>query len=163
MRIVRLVALLGVLALAIAACGGGELAEQVIEGQEGIEDVEIDEDDGSVNITIEGEDGDVSAVFGGGEVPDDFPVPIAPGGEVVAVMEASTGDNLTLEYPAGQFESIKDFYQSWVDSTGGETTSFEGEDLKSWSVESGDDLYNVTVADNESEIAVAIIVANQSG
>ena len=44
--------------LAIAACSpGGGLAEQILEGQEGIENVEIDESTGEVKIEVEGEDG----------------------------------------------------------------------------------------------------------
>ncbi len=70
--------------LLLAACSPGEeLTEQIAESQEGVGDVEIDEDSGEVSV--ESDEG--SATFGGGELPDDFPIDMPEGGEVQSVIE----------------------------------------------------------------------------
>ena len=161
MRTGRLLVVLGVLALVIAACGGGEeLAEQIIESQ-GDGEIEIEENDGTVAVTIETEDGeDATATFGGGEVPDDFPVPVPSGGDVQAVMESPAGTTITIFYPASEFDSLLAFYEDWVNTVGGEVTTLTGPDLTNWSVQDGDQIYNVAVADNDTEASVAIIVTD---
>ena len=83
----RWVVLSGALVVTLAACSSTTVTEQILEGQEGVGNVEIDEEDGNVKIEIESEDGEASVVIGGGEVPDGFPIPIADGGTVMAVGE----------------------------------------------------------------------------
>ena len=101
-----------------------------------------------------------TAVFGGGEVPDDFPVPVPSGGDVQAVMESPAGTTLTIFYPVSEFDSLLAFYEDWVNGVGGEVTTFSGDDLTNWSVQTADQIYNVAVANNDTEASVAIIVSD---
>lgn len=101
--------------LIISSCSPGEaIAEQIIEGQAGIDDVEIDEEDGTFKIEIEDEEGDLSAVIGGGDLQDGFPIPVAEGGEVTAVVEQAANTTVSLSYDSSRSDEIKDFYEAWV-------------------------------------------------
>ena len=75
-------------------------------------------------------------------------------------MEAPTGLTVTIFYPASEFDSLLAFYEDWVNGVGGDVTTFSGDDLTNWSVQAGDKVYNVAVADNGTEASVAIIVAD---
>ena len=151
------------LALTLAACSPATLTEQILESQEGVGNVEIDEDDGSVKIEIEDEDGDASVVLGGGEVPDGFPIPIADGGTVVAVMEQGSEATVSLTYDSGDFDAIKSFYEQWIDSSGfGVVNKFETSAPKSisWGLEDGDVSYNITVSEAGEDLFVNLFVTN---
>jgi len=151
------------LALTLAACSPATLTEQILESQEGVGNVEIDEDDGSVKIEIEDEDGDASVVLGGGEVPDGFPIPIADGGTVVAVMEQGSEATISLTYNSAEFDAIKSFYEQWIDSSGfGVVNKFETSAPKSisWGLEDGDVSYNITVSEAGEDLFVNLFVTN---
>jgi len=142
--------------LATAACSpGGTLAEQVLESQEGIENVEIDEDTGEVKIEVEGEDGGSLSV-GGGEVPDDFPIPIPDGGEIRAVFETEDEANVQASYGSGDFDAIKAFYEDWSASAGEVQGTFETSDPPTFSVTviDGDRSYSISVAQVGDEVIV---------
>lgn len=147
--------------LAVAACSpGGTLAEQVLESQEGIENVEIDEDTGEVKIEVEGEDGGSLSV-GGGDVPDDFPIPIPDGGEIRSVFETEDEANVQASYGSGDFDAIKTFYEDWSASAGDEVQgTFETSDPPSYSVTviDGDRSYSIGVAQVGDEVIVNAFV-----
>jgi hypothetical protein len=108
--------------LVLGACSGGEIAEEVIENQEGVQDVDIDEDSGEINIDTD----DGSATFGGGEIPDGFPIDVPDGGEVQAVIESDGGASVTIVYPgndsgmevANRTESSNPSVVAWILTTG---------------------------------------------
>lgn len=108
----RTLAILAFLGLVVAACSPSDVADKVVENavesQDGDVDVDIDSDDGS--ITVKGEDGEV-ATFGGGDLPDDLPIPLPDGGEVQQVIATNDGNSVTLWYPADDFDSIADFFK----------------------------------------------------
>ena len=142
--------------LVIAACSPGTVTEQILEGQEGIENVEIDEDTGEVKIEVEGEDGG-SVSIGGGEVPDDFPIPLPDGGEVRAVFETDDEANVQASYDTGDFDSIRAFYQDWSASAGDEVQgTFETSAPPSYGVTviDGDRSYTVSVSQVGDEVIV---------
>ena len=147
----RLTVGLAFLALVVAACSPSEeLAESILENQPGVESVEIDEEDGTIEIEIEDEDGDASASIGGGDVPDDFPIPLPAGGEVQAVFTQGDQVSVTLTYAEGDFAEIKSFFENWAQGLGdSDLTSFETSNPPSYSVASGDQSLNVSVTDVE--------------
>ncbi len=123
--------------LFVAACGGINPTEQVLESQEGIQDVEIDEDSGSFSVTddegntvsvsgdddqvtITDEDGEAVGVFGGGEVPADFPIPFPPDGSVQSVIETPEGAIVMLHYDADEFsfDELVAYYEDFSSGDG---------------------------------------------
>ncbi|MEA1901900.1 MAG: hypothetical protein U9N56_00065 [Actinomycetota bacterium] len=154
-------AAIGAMALLVASCSGGDVAERIIEGQEGVGDVEVNEDDGSVKIEIEDEEGDISASFGAGEIPDGFPIDVPNGGSVMAVVEQSDDATVSLSYNSSEFDSIVGFYEDWIAGTGSEVVNkLEVANPKSvaWTVEDGDSRYSISVSDTGSEIFVNLFV-----
>lgn len=151
---------IALLVILTTACSPSELiAEQILEGQEGIENVEIDEDTGEVKIEVEGEDGG-AIIIGGGDVPDDFAIDVMPGGSVEGVFQQPGGDSVSLTYDAS-YDEVVAFYQNWVDSTDAAINKFESSDPKqvSWGAtdENGEG-FSVTVSETSSnEVAVVLI------
>lgn len=140
----------------LAACSPGEeLAEQIAESEEGVGDVEIDEDSGEVSV--ESEEG--SATFGGGELPDDFPIDMPEGGEVQSVIEQEDALIVSVSYN-DDFSAIADHFQTWIDDNGLEVINrFESSDPQSitWSVEDDDRGYNITLATADDTVQVTIM------
>lgn len=161
MHTAKTIATITILTMALGACSPGEeLAEQLIESQEGIDDIEIDEEDGQVRIEVEDEEGNTSGVIGGGDIPDDFPIDVPAGGEVQAVFQQGSDTTVNLTYNQ-DFESIKDFYEDWVDDNGGEiVNTFESSNPPSaaWTVQGDDGSYTISVVDSGSEIVVTLAV-----
>jgi hypothetical protein len=159
----RWVALSAALVMTLAACSPATLTEQILEGQEGVGNVEIDEEDGTVKIEIESEDGEASVVIGGGEVPDGFPIPIADGGTVTAVMEQQSDFSVSLSYDGSDYDRVKAFYEDWIDASGFEVVNkFETSAPKSisWGLEDGDASYNITMSGASEETFVILFVTN---
>ena len=100
--------------LILAACQSASetIAEQLAEQVEGVDNVEIDTDTGQVKIeTDEG-----SVTIGGGELPDDFPVPLPDGYQVASVFTADGTSAVSLAYPEGDFDEIVAFFDDWTSS-----------------------------------------------
>ena len=150
-----------VLTMVLAACGTA-ITEQIIEGQEGVGNVEIDENSGSVVIEFEDEEGESSGTFGGGEVPADFPVPVPGGGTVMGVFTTGGDTSLSLTYPSADFDSIKAVYENWAAGAGEELNKFESSSPPSvaWSIQDGDTNYNVSASDLGGEVIVTITVSS---
>lgn len=149
------------LSLLVAACSPGEgLAEQILENQEGIENVEINEDTGEVKIEVEGEDGG-SVVIGGGDIPDGFPIDIPGGGEVQAVLQSGTDATVSLMFDATDFDTVIAFYENWIEGTGSEVVNkFESAAPKSvaWTLEDGSSSYSISVSEAGEQTIVSLFV-----
>lgn len=106
-----------------------EIVEQVIEEQnDNISDVEIEDD--SISFTVEDEEGGESEVqIGtGADVPDDFPAPVPPGGEVQqsVVSSGSQGAwNLVVNYPVDRFDELVETYENWMNAEGYQVQKME--------------------------------------
>lgn len=142
--------------LFLVACSPGEeLAEQFAESQEGVGDVEIDEDSGEVSVeTDEG-----SATIGGGELPEDFPIDMPEGGEVQSVIEQEDAVIVSVSYDDG-FSAIADHFQGWIDDNDVEVVNrFESSDPQSmtWSLEDGDRGYNISLAATDETVQVTVM------
>jgi hypothetical protein len=152
-RVQVLAASVSTLALLTAACGGAAeiVNEQLLESIEGVENVEINEDDGTFEFTIE-EDGE-SITIGGGEVPEGLTVPVPPGGDVVGAATSDNDVSVSLMYPGDQYADLVAQYQSWADGSDQEVSKSEstyesdGQEIRSvsWSTDNGS-VY-VSVAD----------------
>ena len=105
----------------VAGCqsAGETISEGIIENIDGVDDVEIDEDSGEVRL--ETEDGSFS--FGGGEVPDDLEIAVPDGGDVLVTFDAPDGISVSFEFDIDSFDSVVEFYESWVASDPGEWQS----------------------------------------
>lgn len=163
MRTAKTIAGITILTMTLGACSPGEeLAERLIESQEGVGDIEIDEEDGQVRIEVEDEEGNTSGVIGGGDLPDDFPIDVPDGGEVQAVFQQGSDTTVNLTYDQ-DFETIKGFYESWVEDSGEEiVNTFESSNPPSaaWTVQSGDEAYTINVVDSGSEVVVTLAVTS---
>lgn len=132
---IRILAVLAMSAMVVSACSSAaeELTEQIIESG-GNGDVEVDMNDGTVSISVAGEDGSGSFTVGGGELPEDFPVPIPDGGEVVSVFESEGDAAVSVLYDAGSYDEVSAFYEDWVagaDMPEVQTASAEFDGMKS--------------------------------
>ena len=145
----------------VAACSPGEgLAEQILESQEGIDNVEINEDTGEVKIEVEGEDGD-SVVIGGGDIPDGFPIDVPGGGEVQAVLQSGTDATVSLMFDVTDFDTVIAFYENWIEKTGSEVVNkFESAAPKSvaWTLEDGSSSYTISVSEAGGQTIVSLFV-----
>lgn len=150
---------LAVIALGVTACSGGDIAEQIIESQEGVGDVEIDEDSGQ--IEVETDDG--SVVIGGGDIPDGFPIDVPGGGEVLAVFEQDDEASVSINYN-DDYDDIAGFFENWIDSQGAEVINeFTSTTPRSasWSLQDGDRVYSITVADlGDGGVQATLIVGD---
>jgi hypothetical protein len=144
----------------VAACGDASevLNEQLLEGIEGVENVEINEEDGTFEITVE-EDGETITI-GSGDIPEGLTVPVADGGEVVASTSGDRGISVSLTYPGDRFDDLVATYQSWADGSGLDVqkteTTYESE---------GNELRNVawSTGDGSVYVALAGCVGMESG
>lgn len=148
------------LLVAMAACSSADLAENVIEQSGDVGNIEIDENDGTVVIEIQDDDGDTSAVIGGGDVPDDFPIPVPDGGNVMAVVTQGVDTSLSITYPQDQFENLKDFYSDYASNTGEVLVTFESADPPgaSWTIQTDNQTFSISVGDTGTEVSVALVV-----
>ena len=149
----------GVITLMLAACSpGDELAEQIIESQEGVEDIEIDESSGEVNVETE----DGSFTIGGGEIPADWPVAVPSGGNVLAVAVGDSGDgSLSMEFPNANYDDMVSFYDDWVAGSGLELmqrTEVQDPAGHAWTIQDGESVYTISVNDVEDYVGLVIIV-----
>jgi hypothetical protein len=114
----RVSAVLVVIAVATAACqtASEQLTEQMIEQQEGVENVDIDADTGQVSIETE----DGSLTVGGGEIPAGFPIATPSGGTVQSTISSDSEAVVTLTYDGDRYGELVAFYDDWTEGEGGE-------------------------------------------
>jgi hypothetical protein len=158
--------LLAAMTLALSACSGGDIAgniaEEVLEGQEGVGDVEIDENNGSIVIEVEDEDGGGSAVIGGGDVPADFPIPVPDGGTVNFSSTAEEGSTFNITYPVSEYDSLVATYQSFADGVGGDVTTYNTTNPKSqtWLVSTDSESYSISVTESGTDVNVFLVAGS---
>ena len=165
-----------VVAFAVSGCGGSieeTIAEELIENSDGsISDVEINQDSGEFEISIEGEDGETmtfgggdqdsgefevsiegedgeTMTFGGGDVPEGMKVAIPDGGEVIQSFSDSSNRSVTLEYPADRYDELVAFYDNELEGAevtrSASTTSTDDGEMKAVSWFADDAGRNITV------------------
>lgn len=102
-------------ALVLTACQSASetLTEKALEQIDGVDGVDIDVDSGEVSL--ETEDGAIT--IGGGEVPDDFGIPL-PGGdyEVLSVFTSDESSVVSLAYPGADYDTIVAHFEDWTSS-----------------------------------------------
>lgn len=164
----RLGVLMAVAALVVTACGaaaekvGEELAENIIETDDGVSKVDIDEDGEKVTVEFESEDGGGSIVVGGGEVPAGLPIPVPNGGEVGTSMEQGSGFMVVLFYPIDEFDDLEEFYSDWVADQVAEnlvTNSMTSPRSASWYGETDEGSFAITLvegADGSGDTAAMV-------
>lgn len=135
-------------ALLLTACGSAveEITENAIENDLG-EDVELDLDDGQVNI--ESDEGSLS--IGGGEVPEGFGIALPDGGEVVTSMDSTSGDAVmqavSLQYDPGTYEELVEFYTDWVGDMESNKQETSGDQRSTfWAIPEHPDFGQVTIS-----------------
>lgn len=149
-----------VLTLTVSACSPGEqLAEQILESQEGVGDVEIDTDSGEVSIeTDEG-----SATIGGGEIPDEFPVDVPDGGQVLGVFQSGNDMTLSMTYDGGDIDDVIGFFDNWIAGSSLEVANkieVTNPRAVTWTLTVGDGGYTISVAEGGGDdVGVTIFVA----
>jgi hypothetical protein len=87
-------------------------------------------------------------VVGGGDLPDDFPVPVPPGGTVLATFQEAPASSASIEYPADQYEMVASFYKDFSTSAGieiGDVSSRPDPPFTSWFLRHGDQVYTIVV------------------
>lgn len=114
----KLVLVIAAVALLISACQSAseQLTEQILEQQDGVDNVEFDADSGQVSVETE----DGSITIGGGEVPAGFPVPFPDGYEVTSVFDSESDSSVAVLYPPDRYDELVSFYENWAASQPGE-------------------------------------------
>lgn len=117
----RSLVVVGVLTLVVTGCGAG--TETIVEGAAGASgqgdvDLEIDDDGETVRIDVENEQGSGSVQIGGDQdLPDDFPVPLPDGGQVVQSVESQMGDEsmfqVLVRYENRSHEELVEFFTDY--------------------------------------------------
>lgn len=136
----------GVLLLSACQSASEELAEQIAEQADGVSDVDINTDTGEVKVETE----DGSITVGGGDIPDDFPIPTPDGYEVVAVFTADTEASVSLLYPQDRFDELTEFYDGWTESQPWEWSS----STNSYETADGEAVRNTTWFSQEATVAI---------
>ena len=122
------------LTLVLTACQSAaeniaeNLVEQIAEQGEGVGDVDINLESGEINIeTDEG-----AITIGGGDMPDDFPIPAPNGYQVTSVFTNDDSAAVSLAYPGGNYDEIVSFYDEWTSQQPSEwsksTSSISGDE-----------------------------------
>jgi hypothetical protein len=149
--------------VALASCGAvtenvaenlAETAvERAIESETGESvDFDIDASGDSMVMNIETPDGTQEMTFGGGEIPEGFPLPLPDGATVQSVVTAGeAGAFVTATAPASEFDAIVDLYESFfADFDDVITTS--GPEQASWASESATGFVAITLSGEETVI-----------
>ena len=130
------------MSLVLFACG--DSVGVVVDAEPGSADVAIDTPAGDIDISADDEGGAVVSIAvpggeglitAGADVPDGFPLPIAPGCEVISGSSVDTPDGRSMtvivEMPAAEAETVTAFYLNEFEEIGLEVsqtaTSGEGE------------------------------------
>jgi len=173
------------LVLVLAACGGDSPTEQFLETPDGIDNVDIGEDGESFTVTdeegntlsvtgdedsltITGDDGEAIGSFGGGELPDDFPIPTLPGSNVQSVIETPAGSLVIIEYSLDDYtyEEIVAFYDDFSSGDGitvaGRMVDENSPAFVTWFLQNGDEQYDITVHD-QGNFALVQLSVDQNG
>lgn len=114
-------------------------------------------------VEFEDEEGEGSISFGGGEIPDDFPVPVPDGGDVQQVSSTPDGASVSLFFPSDEFDSLKEFYSDWANGQSAEVSTFESTNplAASWNFRDGQTDYNISLSDiGDLGIALNIVVTD---
>lgn len=134
------------LALIAAACGGNsnDLAESIVNSQSGDATIDVSRDgetitietedvktviktDSDGNVSVEGASEDGETVFSsGGDIPDDLPLPVAPGGTVSLAMTTPDGSFYSIVYPSDMFDELAELYTEYLNSAPGEPNVSNG-------------------------------------
>jgi hypothetical protein len=158
--------------LTLTACGAvaENVAENVVENvvENAVEaaveseaggqaNVDIDTSGDSMTFTVETPEGSQEMVFGGGEIPEGFPVPVPADAAVQSVISAGTeGSMVVVSVPAADFDSTKDLYAGFF-ADFDDTTTVDSPDQMTWSSEAGG--ASVILTRGDEEAAITIIAA----
>lgn len=101
----------GALVLTACASASETLTEKALEQIDGVDGVDIDVDSGEVSV--ETDDGKIT--IGGGEIPDDFGVPLPEGNhEVLSVFTSDESSSVSLAYPGADYDTIVAHFENWT-------------------------------------------------
>jgi len=101
--------------LVVVACSSATdvAIERIAEVDESISDVALD--DGEITIDFDDSEGGGSLTVGGGDIPDDFPIPVPAGGVVESSFGQADTFGLFVRYPRPDYDTLYAFYEQWVD------------------------------------------------
>jgi hypothetical protein len=151
------------LGLVLASCGAiaenaaenlAETAiERAIESETGESvDFNLDASGDTMVMNIETPDGSQQMSFGGGEIPDGFPIPFPDGATVQSVV--TTGDAgafVTATLPASDFDATVDLYEDYFADFDDVITT-TGPEQASWGSESAASFVAITLGSDETVI-----------
>lgn len=153
-RNLRIMSLIAVLVLLLFACGNP--VDVAVKAEPGSAEVAIDTPGADIDISADDEGGAVVSiavpggdvlVTAGPDVPDGFPLPIAPGCEVISSSTVDTPDGtamtVIIEMPATEAEAVAAFYENELEQTGLEVSQ--------------------TVTSGGGETVIALVAADESG
>jgi len=159
-------------ALVLSACQSASetISEQLAEQIDGVNNVEIDSDSGTVKIETD----EQTLSFGGGEIPADFPIPVPDDGKVLSVLASDAQAAATVSYPPERFDELVRYYDDWSNAqsgvwgTGNSTVEVGGQTVRSsnWygSIDDADASISVTdcidaAADSQFNAVCVVVVA----
>ncbi len=141
---------LAALTLLAGACSSASenVAEQIIEGNDGVTNVDIDDD--QITVEFDDEEGGGSMVIGGGEVPEGLPIPVPGGGEVVTSIEQPGVYVVVLTYPSDDYDDLVSFYTDWIadqDANNVANTSMSNPKAETWFGERTDGQFSIQIVE----------------
>ena len=139
------------LSLIVAACSTATEAaiERIAEADESISDVVLD--DGEITIEFDDSEGGGSLIVGGGDIPDDFPIPVPDGGAVESAFGQAGTFGLFVRYPRSDYDTLYAFFEQWVaenaDTVLAKTETADPR-TDGWIGESGDATFGVSLIES---------------
>ena len=124
-----------VISLIVTACSSDDGTDQPTNQNTQSQDGGGNGGDGGTDETAATGDDDGEVTFGGGELPDDMPVPVPDGGAVQMVSTSADGNLVSLSYPGSDYDSIVEHFQGVYDDLAGENasvTNIEEPPAKAW-------------------------------
>ena len=157
---VRFLMVLVVVVLAAAGCAKAAetTVEQAIERQleeQGSGDVNVDVDEDGGSVSIETDEG--SFQMGGGEIPDDFLLPVPDYQEISNVLTQtgeSAGTMVTLTFDPDDFDDVVDLYEGFFNDEGWEVSRTES---------SADNQRTVVIYGTSDEVSASAIIGYTDG
>ncbi|MCH7669954.1 MAG: hypothetical protein IIB04_00175 [Acidobacteria bacterium] len=174
-------------ALIAAACGGSsnDLAEVIVNSQTDAANIDISsngetitiksedgqtviktDSDGSVSVEGTADDGETT-FSSGGDIPADFPLPVAPGGTMSISATTPDGDFYTIIYPGEMFDQLVTMYTEYLNTASDESSMSNGTtDGLKWfngitTLKDGT-FASAGVIETDGQVAVTLIVASDS-
>lgn len=131
-----------------------QAVERAVESETGGEvSIDLDSTGDTMVFSVETPEGEQEMVIGGGEIPEDFPVPVPDGVTVLSVAWGAEGGVVVASLPAGDFDSARALYDDYFagfDDTG----TFESQEQLTWGSEVAGASVSLGMTEGEANLTI---------